>query len=165
MSSDIYRKTRAFPVLYILLLGCSNLSTGPTDAFVSISELRSAPDKLEKRGYHLRMNAELWRDFEPGPTPSDERFLTISITVTDTRRRPIESLEVVYVWVVQGTKVSWPLFEIEKGQGPDHEIRVTARYGPPWACDSRGYVVAGVSISGNKLDLIKSPSRRIICLI
>ncbi len=163
MNSEIYRQNiAAYRALYMLFLGCSNLSMEPIVPFVELHDLVSAPDKLVRKGYYLRMDADLWRDFER-PSHPDEPTLSVSVTVIEMNERSIEALEVDYVWVIQGRTVRSPSFSTEVRPTPDYMIGRIARDGPRWACGSRVDVVVGVTMPGNDLSLIKSTNRRIVC--
>ena len=96
------------------------------------SELRRAPLELTVGDVTVRLEASLWRDFQP-VSPSDGKPLAVVLRIktVDGTAIPLE-LHADFAWVLNGNQ-AWASAVGEERRGPDSSFfEVVARDGPKW---------------------------------
>jgi hypothetical protein len=129
---------------------------------MQIQELRSAPEQLELAGRKLKLEAYLWRDFQP-ISPPDGRPLIASVKIqtTDGKALP-KGIQVDSVWVLNRDNAWSPVAkEVRKGNEDLSAWEIVIRDGPKWGPDIHVDVVVLLKDQKGQVYLLRASDQMI----
>lgn len=85
-------------VLFLLVAGCGVPGGGPGAA----AGVEAAPLSVEIDGRALRLEVDLWRDFQPVAPPDGQPLMAVARVVAEDGRFLPEDVAVSRVWVLNG---------------------------------------------------------------
>lgn len=145
------------------------------DSSVSSKDLRNAPTMIVVGNRTLRLSAELWRDFMPGPARPDGSPLNVGVRITSDDKQPLPTgLRIHRIWVLNGEEI-WDISNLrgqksglvqEKDQwvgcGVTSLCQFSVSGGPRWEPGIYVDVVVRLSDSEGKEHLLRAPNQRVI---
>ena len=134
----INKKLEKLALAIFLLITCC-IGCGPSDHSVSITELMSAPEKIQIDNRVYTLKTELWRDFMPvqrqdDGIPGSPLIALIWVCAEDSLDFP-SSLTADRLWIINGQEVWETEFSNEyRPYDPYNKNRLekVARNGPKW---------------------------------
>jgi hypothetical protein len=139
------------------VLACSEDVSAPTSEVpdMTLGELADAPETLVLGQQQYRLDTYLWRDFMPISPPNGKPLVAFVELVSDDQGTIPDNVELVYIWVVNGSRVWAATF-------PDGSDRTEgyARGGPKWGPDIFVDVVVAVT-TGSGIRLVRARAQEI----
>jgi hypothetical protein len=146
----------------VLVPACSDDVSAPDESQVpsmTLEQLASAPETLDRAQQEYRLESDLWRDFMP-ISPKDGKPMIAVARLKSTDQKPIPSdVKLIYLWVVNGDRV-WATAFSEQPVRFEDALQRVARGGPKWGPSISVDVVVGVMI-GSELRLVRASSQPI----
>ena len=124
---------------------------------VTLAQLASAPEILDRPEQDYHLETDLWRDFMPF-SPPDGRPLAAVVRLVSTDPIPGD-VKLVYLWVVNGNQV-WATRFAEEPLVWENTIQGFANGGPKWGPGISVDVVVGVKF-GRELRLVRAAEQPI----
>lgn len=140
----------------LVLTGCGNAVAPITPVSPTIL---AAPTQVTVGGESLRLEASLWRDFQPGDTDSSLRAL---VRLRAESGRDISArLRIDQVWLVFDGD-AWVSTPQERAPGVVGTLEMVSRGGPLWPVGATVTVVARVRDSDNTTHLVRAAAQTIL---
>ena len=129
----------------MVALMASGLAVLPTKGCWDAGPVGQVRDSILVGGTMCRMQAAVWRDLMPGPTPP--RGVNCTVRVTGTAGPPIPpSAVITWVWVFTGSQLWEVPFPRPTGLPAANVIDTTVSGGPTWSSGTRVDVLVQVTL-------------------
>ena len=116
-------RTSLLLLIAVLLAGCST----PCCRRGSSADLTSAPETVTIDGRTFRLQAELWRDFQPVAPPDGQPMMAIARVAADDNMPLPDDIAIDRLWVLNGRK-QWSAATAEQPE----RLTAYASGGPKW---------------------------------
>lgn len=125
---------------------------------LTVQELRDAPTDSSIANTPLLLEANVWRNFMPGPPP-DERRLIVSMRIRAAAGTEVpSSVWADAAWVIHGEEVwATPVAEEQPRSPSCGYYEVMARNGPLWEPGSRVEVIVRLRDAAGNTVLLRAP--------
>jgi hypothetical protein len=141
-----------------LVLACNEDVSAPTSEVpdMTLEELLNAPETLDVGQQQYRLETLLWRDFMPISPPNGKPLIAFVELVNEDQGTIPDDVDLVYIWVVNGSRVWAATFPDGTGQ-----TEGTARGGPKWGPDIFVDVVVAATTGSSGIQLVRARAQEI----
>jgi len=112
-------------------------------------------DTVSVDGHDVVLDADVWRNFQPGPPNSRLLIAVVQITVVDSLAMPAD-VSLQHIWVLNGPDWWSAQFTAEeRPPTPDYQLERAARCGPQWTPGAVVDVIVQVGVGADQVAYVR----------